>query len=164
MPSNHAYRRYTPHHYAEVRVICVCVYSSHLLTSKGLQIAFKARTINAEALIQSAKIQATVTTTQGRRNGGGGGAKHFVRLSLFHIKRIQFCTLVYLWFPLSTDIAIHLFICRCFLTLKFVWLAKHCPPPCSCCHATTITTTTITSTTTNILILIEWCSSFSFLF
>ena len=90
---------------------------------------------------------------QGRRNdfgiGGGGATRKFFLIILF-FKRIQFCSLVYLWFPISTDlltyfghISIHWSICRCFYNLKFFGLPKYWgggqlpppAPPCSYGHA-----------------------------
>ena len=66
----------------------------------------------------------TIGINQGRRNGfvmgGGGQKKPFFELH-FHIERIRFCTLVNMWFTISTElkahfilIAIHWFICRYF--------------------------------------------------
>ena len=53
------------------------------------------------------------------------------RIILF-FKRIQFCSLVYLGFPISTDlltyfghISIHWSICRCFYNLEFFGLPKY---------------------------------------
>ena len=74
---------------------------------------------------------------------GGGGAKKILRgLIILFFKRIQFCSLVYLWFPISTElltyfshISIHWSICRCFYNLENFGLAKYwggggnCPPP-----------------------------------
>ena len=62
---------------------------------------------------------------QGRRNGfgigGGGGAKKGFFILHLHIKRIQFCSLVYLWFPKFNELSvyfillyIHLFLCHYF--------------------------------------------------
>ena len=95
-------------------------------------------------------LLAKISQIQGRRNDLGiGGQKNFARRSCakFFIikpffKRIQFCSLVYLWFPISTDlltyfghISIHWSICRCFYNLEFFGLPKYwggggnCPPP-----------------------------------
>ena len=80
----------------------------------------------------------------------GLGGKHFLILHL-HIKRIQFCSLVYLWFPKFTELSvyfiliyIHLFICHYFLTLNFFgWQnivgGGQLPPPLflrPCIHST----------------------------
>ena len=78
---------------------------------------------------------------QGHRNDIGIGGAIFFFKSHLYFKRIQFCTLVYLWFVISTElwtyfshISIHWFICRCFYTLEFLGLAKYgggaiAPPP-----------------------------------
>ena len=74
---------------------------------------------------------------------GLGGQKKFCAkffLTTLFFKRIQFCSLVYLWFPISTEllpylshISIYWSISRCFYNLKFFGLAKYwggnCPPP-----------------------------------
>ena len=75
--------------------------------------------------------------------GGGEGKKYFAPRKFFfnHLffKRIQFCSLVYLWFPISTElltyfshISIHWSICRYFYNLEIFGLAKYwggnCPP------------------------------------
>ena len=89
-----------------------------------------------------------IKTQQGRRNdfGIGGAKKIFARRSrakffliTLSFKRIQFCSVVYLWFPISTElltyfshISIHWSKCRCFYNLEFFGLAKYwggnCPP------------------------------------
>ena len=91
---------------------------------------------------KSESCRGTWLTPQGRRNDfwiGGGGAKprkKFFNHTFF--KRIQFCSLVYLWFQISAElltyfshISIHW---RCFYNLEFFGLAKYwggggnCPP------------------------------------
>ena len=100
---------------------------------------------------------------------GLGGQKKFCRAKFFLIilffKRIQFCSLVYLGFPISTDlltyfghISIHWSICRCFYNLEFFGLPKYwggnCPPcpPCSYGHGQCILANLVIET-------IEVCAS-----
>ena len=70
--------------------------------------------------------------------GWGGGQKFFI--SHLHVKRIHFCSLVYLWFPKSTEISVYfslIYIHLLYVTfLYFFWLAKYWGrgPPCSYGH------------------------------
>ena len=84
---------------------------------------------------------------QGRRNGfviGGGGQNNFFFELHFHIERMRFCTLVNMWFTISTELkdilsllTILLYTDLCVVIFKllifFGWQnIGNCPPPPPC--------------------------------